>query len=110
MPPQIKKFQVGLILITIIGLIFIIQDLCIWWNISVCGDVLMVHRWLCPHNLRKRSELKVYKLDWERMEWDEMTSLGDEAIFLAPNHSLSPYAHQLLNLHIIASISHVHIC
>jgi hypothetical protein len=49
---------------------------------SVCGDVLMVHRRLGPY------DLKVYKLDWERMEWDEMTSLGDEAIFLAPNHSV----------------------
>jgi hypothetical protein len=46
---------------------------------SLSGDLLMV---------RKALSFQVCKLDWERMEWDEITSLGDEAIFLAHNESV----------------------
>jgi hypothetical protein len=46
---------------------------------SLCGDLLMVHVFW---NLQTTIKYKVYKLDWERMEWDEIKSLGEEAIFL----------------------------
>jgi len=49
---------------------------------SMCGDLLMVHRCFYPQ------EFKVYRLDSERLEWDEIRSLGDEAIFLAHNESV----------------------
>jgi hypothetical protein len=43
---------------------------------SLCGDLLLVNKF------------KIYRLDWEEMEWNEMRSLGDEAIFLARNQSV----------------------
>ncbi|XP_059442213.1 F-box protein At4g35733-like [Corylus avellana] len=46
---------------------------------SLCGDMLMVHVFC---NLLETIKFKVYKLDWERMEWDEIKRLGEEAIFL----------------------------
>jgi hypothetical protein len=50
---------------------------------SLSGELLLVNRCFFPQN-----EYMVYKLVWEKMEWDEITSLGDEAIFLARNQSV----------------------
>ncbi|XP_059442782.1 probable F-box protein At1g44080 [Corylus avellana] len=46
---------------------------------SLYGDLLMVHVFW---NLLETIKFKVYKLDSEKMEWDEIKSLGEEAIFL----------------------------
>nr|QEE59959.1 hypothetical protein [Betula platyphylla] len=53
---------------------------------SLSGDLLIVHRGLVHRGLQ--NEFMVYKLDWERMEWDEITSLGDEAIFFGRYESV----------------------
>ena len=50
---------------------------------SLSGELLLVNRCFHP-----QEEFMVYKLDWEKMGWDEMRSLGDEAIFLARNQSV----------------------
>ncbi|XP_059442176.1 F-box protein At2g26160-like [Corylus avellana] len=50
---------------------------------SLSGDLLLVNRCFFPHK-----EFKIYRLDWEKMKWDEMRSLGDAAIFLARNQSV----------------------
>lgn len=50
---------------------------------SLSGELLLVHRCFPPYD-----EFMVFKLDWEKMEWDEIRSIGDEAIFLARNQSV----------------------
>ena len=50
---------------------------------SLCGNLWMVCRVLNP-----TSSFEVYKLDWEKMEWGEIKSLGDQAIFLACHDSV----------------------
>ncbi|XP_059442214.1 uncharacterized protein LOC132174597 [Corylus avellana] len=52
------------------------DEQCCRWRVS---------SWFKVHvfwNLLETIKFKVYKLDWERMEWDEIKRLGEEAIFL----------------------------
>ena len=47
----------------------------------LCGDMLLVR-------LNIGSKIKIFKMDWERKAWDEIKSLGDEAIFLSCDESV----------------------
>ncbi|XP_059442210.1 F-box protein At2g17036-like [Corylus avellana] len=51
---------------------------------SLCGDLLLVQLNLGSNGGWK---FNVFKLDWGRMAWKEITSLGDEAIFLSCDES-----------------------
>ncbi|XP_065626187.1 putative F-box protein At5g66830 [Quercus suber] len=47
---------------------------------SLCGNFLLVCKnWI---HIDRIWRLEVYKLDWEMSEWEKITSLGDQAIFL----------------------------
>jgi hypothetical protein len=48
---------------------------------SLCGDLLLVQ-------LNIGCKIKIFKIDWERKAWDEIKSLGDEAIFLSCDESV----------------------
>lgn len=48
---------------------------------SLCGDLLLVQ-------LNIGCKFIVFKLDWGRLAWDEIKSLGDEAIFLTCDESV----------------------
>ncbi|KAK9999851.1 hypothetical protein SO802_019454 [Lithocarpus litseifolius] len=47
---------------------------------SLCGSLLLV----CKTRIHIDSiwRFEVYKLDWEKSEWEKIASLGDQAIFL----------------------------
>ncbi|KAE8125434.1 hypothetical protein FH972_020241 [Carpinus fangiana] len=48
---------------------------------SLCGDLLLVQ-------LNIGCKIKIFKIDWEKKAWDEIKSLGDEAIFLSCDESV----------------------
>ncbi|XP_059442208.1 putative F-box protein At4g22660 [Corylus avellana] len=49
---------------------------------SLCGDLLLVQ-------LDIEHKVEVFRMDWVRKAWDEIKSLGDEAIFLSCHESVS---------------------
>ena len=66
---------------------------------SLCGDFLLVQLNIWDDN----RSAKVFKMDWKRKEFNQIKSLGDEAIFLSSDESVciqtsaeSPYSNSVV--------------